>query len=75
MKKWEELTELEKNTLADTVADNTGDTYWCKRVWSAWSYGTMTQEDFEPLGESNDFLDDVSKSLYEKIYEMHESES
>lgn len=26
--------------------------YSCSRVWEAWEYGTMTEADFEPLGET-----------------------
>lgn len=26
-----------------------GGTYDCTRVWSAWSYGTMDQDDFVPV--------------------------
>lgn len=29
----------------------------CSRDWSAWMYGTMTDKDFEPLGESEAFND------------------
>lgn len=36
--------------LRDAVADAIGrDTYDCSRVWSAWGYGTMSEDDFTPI--------------------------
>lgn len=29
------------------------DVYACTRVWEAWSYGTMTEADFEPAAETD----------------------
>jgi hypothetical protein len=45
--------ELSKEELTDLIAAGLGCTYHCTRVWSAWSVGTMSQDDFEPVDESN----------------------
>ncbi len=41
--------------------------YSCARVWEAWQYGTMKEEDFAPLEEDeniiNDFQNFISKLL------------
>ena len=36
-----------------------GDTYDCTRVWSAWSYGTMGEDDFVPVLDRMDALIDA----------------
>jgi len=39
--------------------------YSCSRVWEAWQYGTMTQDDFSPLEEDENIYNDI-KSLFKK---------
>ena len=43
---------LDKDELAQLIAEHLGDTYHCTRVWEAWHVGTMSQDDFEPVDES-----------------------
>lgn len=55
------LAELERvaapvptqEAIAGAVADILGDAYHCTRAWSAWSYGTMTEDDFYSVSESD----------------------
>lgn len=42
-----------RDKLTDIIADHLSGTYHCNRVWEAWSYGTMSQDDFEDVGESD----------------------
>lgn len=42
---------LGRETLIDRLYDELGDCYDCTRVWSAWSYGTMGEDDFTPARE------------------------
>jgi hypothetical protein len=35
--------------LADLFAELLTDVYHCTRVWSAWGFGTMSEDDFEPV--------------------------
>ena len=46
-----------ENALTDMVYD-------CTRVWEAWSYGTMTQDDFVPVTER---LDDILLEVLEQF--------
>lgn len=39
------------DVVTDTLISELGDTYDCGRVWSAWSVGTMGEDDFEPASE------------------------
>lgn len=35
--------------------------YHCGRVWEAWEIGTMTEEDFTPLEEDEDFISEIKQ--------------
>ena len=35
--------------VVDLLTVELGDSYDCTRVWSAWGYGTMGEDDFEPV--------------------------
>lgn len=39
--------------LRDILAEGVSGTYHCNRVWAAWGAGTMSQDDFEPVEESD----------------------
>ncbi len=41
--------------------------YSCGRVWSAWSYGTMTVNDFYPFDSSDDSFKEAFDSLKKEI--------
>lgn len=43
---------LDKDELAQLIAEHLGGTYHCTRVWEAWNVGTMSQYDFKPVDES-----------------------
>lgn len=43
--------------IRNRVIDKLEGIYTCMRVWSAWSYGTMTEEDFGNAGEDADVVD------------------
>lgn len=38
--------------LAELIAGGLHGTYHCMRAWSAWHHGTMSEDDFEPVAES-----------------------
>jgi hypothetical protein len=42
----------EDEELRHEVTTLLADDWACTRVWEAWNYGTMTQDDFEPLNET-----------------------
>ncbi len=48
----EPVADLRKK-LIDAIAAGLGGTYHCTRVWSAWHVGTMSQDDFSPVDESD----------------------
>lgn len=56
-----------REKIADHLKAEFGDTYDCTRVWEAWSVGTMTDEDFEPV---TDRLDSIVLDLM-TIIERH----
>lgn len=42
-----------RTTLIDVIAQGLSGTWHCNRVWEAWHVGTMSQEDFSPVEESD----------------------
>lgn len=53
-----------RDELADAIAATLHeDVLVCSRVWEAWSYGTMTADDFTPAAEDPDLLGDVADGL------------
>lgn len=57
------------------VADALGDAYDCTRVWSAWSYGTMSPDDFWLVRESDDRLREIAGAVISAIVPPVASES
>lgn len=41
----------------------TSDIYFCTRVWEAWQVGTMGEEDFTPVNEDDDFIEELATAL------------
>ena len=46
------------------------DTTVCTRVWEAWSYGTMGPDDFTPLAEDPDSLQNLADALVKAFPEL-----
>lgn len=42
---------LNRELTVSRLHDELGDAVDCTRVWSAWSYGTMGEDDFVPVSE------------------------
>lgn len=49
-----------KAAVAEAISETT---YTCSRVWEAWHYGTMTDEDFEPAWEDETLLTEVVQAV------------
>lgn len=60
----EELTEAcPFETAEDLVGHILRDLYYCNRVWSAWSYGTMGQDDFILAGDDDDIFSGAADDI------------
>lgn len=44
--------ELLKGKMLNEIGEHLRGDYGCTRIWEAWQVGTMTEEDFYPLEES-----------------------
>ncbi len=55
--------EMNRNKFNELLTEAFNGCYFCSRVWSAWSYGTMAQEDFCLFSEDEDF----SNGFYELV--------
>jgi hypothetical protein len=49
-----------RDFLTAALEAELGDAYDCTRVWSAWGYGTMSENDFRPV---NNRLDEIVDGL------------
>ena len=67
---FELISEEKKQKFFDHVANTLDGFLWCDRVWSAWSVGTMTQEDFGPAGDDPDVIYEHAVSMYIMFLEM-----
>ena len=52
-----------RDKIADILTSNLGDAYFCQRVWSAWNVGTMSEDDFEIVNESESITDIVDEII------------
>ncbi len=59
---------VDRVALRDAIADALGSSaYDCTRVWSAWGYGTMDQDDFRPLVDDEDRLMEIVDAVVATI--------
>jgi hypothetical protein len=57
MKITEEMHANVREAVANAIGD---DAYDCTRVWSAWSYGTMGEDDFVPVAHQADRIAEIA---------------
>lgn len=62
---WENATEEQKQPFYDKAVELASDTMFCTRVWSAWGYGTMTEDDFVNANEESEFIGDIAKAIWQ----------
>jgi predicted RNA-binding Zn-ribbon protein involved in translation (DUF1610 family) len=65
--KFNNLSEKQQQALIDNVKKNLKCLLWCSRDWNAWSTGTMTDEDFIPANDDDDFAYDILNNLFEEF--------
>ena len=53
----EELIEKVRDAIAEALGECAFD---CTRVWSAWSFGTMSQDDFIPIAYDDERLHELT---------------
>jgi hypothetical protein len=54
------LTDAQKQAVYDAVTEALGDAYDCLRAWSAWGYGTMSEDDFRLVAEDGDRVAEIA---------------
>jgi len=53
--------------IRDAVYENAYDLYCCQRVWSAWGVGTMTEDDFISVRESEEIISNIVNGVLAAI--------
>ncbi len=57
---------MDDKNIAEIIENNMDDVYACTRVWSAWSYNTMSLDDFLPFKEDDELIADFKDFLDKK---------
>lgn len=57
---------MDDKNIAEILENNMDDVYACTRVWSAWSYNTMSLDDFLPFKEDDELIEDFKNFLEQK---------
>lgn len=57
------ISEPLKEQLRDAIREQLSDALYCTRVWSAWSYGTMREDDFVCLAEDDDYVESMVNAV------------
>ena len=55
-----EVTEELREAVCAAVQEALGTALDCTRVWSAWSYGTMSQDDFVLVAEDDSRVEEIA---------------
>ena len=63
---WTDLGEDEQRAHCDVVSAAMGDAELlvCDRVWSAWSYGTMSEHDFDEAHADEGVVEEFAKAMF-----------
>jgi|GEM_PF-3156032 len=56
-----------RESIHDAIAAALGDAYDCTRVWSAWSYGTMGEDDFSLITDDSDRMAELTDAVLAAI--------
>ena len=59
----EQPAQQEPVALREALASALTSVYVCGRVWSAWSVGTMSEDDFIPASECDEVLDELVSAV------------
>jgi hypothetical protein len=61
------MTDDMKDQIREAIASNLTSIFLCGRAWSAWSCGTMREDDFIPAVDSETFLDDMADAVFSTV--------
>jgi len=64
------LIQETESSLSSLIHEHFQQIYVCTRVWSAWSYGTMTEEDFTDVCDDTDLVHDIISSVMNTYFDL-----
>lgn len=56
-----------RTVIANALSDSLGEAMDCTRVWSAWGYGTMSEDDFEIIADDPERLDELTQAVLNSL--------
>lgn len=57
------ITDEQKSVIRDALKQALRDSYDCTRAWSAWSYGTMSQDDFSHIPDDDNRIEEITLAV------------
>lgn len=66
----ESILEELPDSIIDATAEAIGEALDCTRVWSAWSYGTMSQNDFCSASENSERVVEIAQAAIRAYIEF-----
>lgn len=57
------LSDRLKERLRNKLREELNDVLICTRSWEAWSYGTMSEDDFESVAYNDRFIEELANSI------------
>lgn len=57
------VSEPAKQKLKNTLREHLDDALYCTRDWSAWSVGTMSEDDFESIAYDDEFINKLAEEI------------
>ena len=60
--------------LAEIIGNAVNGFWYCDRVWSAWGCGTMSENDFYPAEDDEDWVNETAEDVLKAIQEFQQQE-
>jgi len=69
------ITDKQKQEIRESLAEALGNAMDCTRVWSAWSYDTMSADDFIEVADQDDRMDEITNAAIDSVLKAARGES
>lgn len=65
------LSDSAMDKLRDAIRAELSDALYCNRVWDAWHYGTMSENDFVCLADDDSYVESMATSVIRALMETN----
>lgn len=57
-----------RERIKDALSSSLTQSYDCTRVWEAWSYKTMSQDDFHEISDNDERIDEIADAVLDAFF-------